>query len=91
MIFVVFFKTTTMYFLTTTETTGTTRRTDANAGCHEVTYNRDNKITIADSAATSCFSKTTRFLLPTEELLLLSLSLLSRPGKRQDCQHVKIE
>ena len=33
-------------FWKTTETTGTTRRTDATAGCHEVTYNWDNKITV---------------------------------------------
>ena len=54
MIFVgLFFVTATMFFydndvffLTTTETTGTTRRTDATAGCHEVTYNWDNKITV---------------------------------------------
>ena len=32
----------------TTKTTGTTGRTDATAGCHEVTYNRDNKITVAN-------------------------------------------
>ena len=38
---------TTPVFLKTTETTGTTRRTGATAGCHEVTYNRDNKITSA--------------------------------------------
>ena len=38
---------TTPYLLKTTETTGTTRRTGATAGCHEVTYNWDNKITSA--------------------------------------------
>ena len=47
------FLTTTIYFndndlfLKTTETTGTTRRTGATAGCHEVTYNTDNGITSA--------------------------------------------
>ena len=40
-------------FRKTTETTGTAGRTDATAGCHEVTYNRDNGITVA------CFRKTT--------------------------------
>ena len=35
-------------FWKTTETTGTTRRTDATAGCHEVTYNWDNKITVVN-------------------------------------------
>ena len=47
------FLTTTMFvfndndlFLKTTETTGTTRRTGATAGCYEVTYNWDNKITV---------------------------------------------
>ena len=35
-----------VYFLTTTETTVTTGRTDATTGCHEVTYNWDNKITV---------------------------------------------
>ena len=35
-------------FLKTTETTGTTGRTGATAGCHEVTYNRDNKITVVN-------------------------------------------
>ena len=37
---------TTPYLLKTTETTGTTRRTGATAGCHKVTYNWDNKITV---------------------------------------------
>ena len=35
-------------FWKTTETTETTRRTGATRGCHEVTYNRDNKITVAE-------------------------------------------
>ena len=38
---------TTPYILKTTETTGTTGRTGATAGCHEVTYNWDNKMTSA--------------------------------------------
>ena len=38
---------TTPYILKTTETTITTGRTGATAGCHEVTYNWDNKITSA--------------------------------------------
>ena len=29
-------------------TTGTTAGTGATAGCHEVTYNRDNKITVSN-------------------------------------------
>ena len=40
-------------FWKTTETTGTTRRTDATAGCHEVTYNWDNKITVVNSFSLS--------------------------------------
>ena len=36
-------------FLTTTETTGTTGRTGATEECHKVTYNRDNKISVANS------------------------------------------
>ena len=36
-------------FFTTTETTMTTGRTGATLGCHEVTYNCDNKITVVNS------------------------------------------
>ena len=38
---------------TTTETTGTTVGTGAKAGCHEVTYNWDNKITVVNSFSLS--------------------------------------
>ena len=46
-------------FWKTTETTGTTRRTDATAGCHEVTYNWDNKITVVNSFSLSTVFFTT--------------------------------
>ena len=36
-------------FFTTTETTITTGRMGATLGCHEVTYNCDNKITVVNS------------------------------------------
>ena len=36
-------------FFTTTETTMTTGRMGATLGCHEVTYNCDNKITVVNS------------------------------------------
>ena len=49
------------FFQTTTETTGTTVPTGATAGCHEVTYNWDNKITVANSfsLSTVAFFQTT--------------------------------
>ena len=37
-------------FFTTTETTMTTVRAGATLGCHEVTYNCDNKITVVNSS-----------------------------------------
>ena len=37
----------------TTETTQTTGKTYATRGCHEVTYNRDNKITVDKTANSS--------------------------------------
>ena len=40
-------------------TTGTIVGTGATAGCHEVTYNRDNKITVSNSSTAPCFWKTT--------------------------------
>ena len=48
-----------MCFFTTTETTGTTAGMGATAGCHGMTYNWDNKITVSNSSTAPCFWKTT--------------------------------